>query len=108
MRREPSPRPGAQTEARAAQYLVSQGWLIEASNLSVNGVQIDLIARDPQGLRVIVEVKSGASVHYGILSQKQKKRLRVVQLRLAHDEPTRLIALIEEGRSRFREIPIED
>lgn len=101
-------RAGLKTELQAARYLVQKGWSIKASDITVNRVQIDLLARSPEGLQVIVEVKSEASTCFGVLSHGQLKRLKRAQLCLCSHEPTLLLVLVENRQSGFIEIPIED
>lgn len=42
----------------AAKYLQNKGWIIADRNIRVGGVEIDIVAFDPGGEAVLVEVKS--------------------------------------------------
>lgn len=46
-------------EALAARHLRARGWTIEAVRARTAFVEVDLVARDGGGTRVLVEVKSG-------------------------------------------------
>jgi putative endonuclease len=49
---------GDLAEAIAARYLVARGWTIMERNVRVGRSEIDLVAREPEGTLVIVEVRS--------------------------------------------------
>lgn len=87
---------------------MDRGWSIEAANIKVNHVQIDLIARSPEGLKFIIEVKSQAAICFGVLARGQAQRLKRAQFCLTSMEPTSLMVLVEDAKHGFLEIPIED
>ena len=57
---------GSETEARASEYLMSQGLRIVVKNYRCRLGEIDLIAAEPDGTVVFVEVKFRRSSSYGL------------------------------------------
>lgn len=53
---------GREAEALAARSLACSGWVILAHNLRLGRLEIDLLARDPHGELVAVEVRRRTSV----------------------------------------------
>lgn len=53
---------GASGERVAARFLLDQGWQIIRRNWRLAGGEIDLLARDPGGELVVVEVKARQTV----------------------------------------------
>jgi Holliday junction resolvase-like predicted endonuclease len=53
---------GRQAEALAARSLVCSGWVILSRNLRLGRLEVDLLARDPRGSLVAVEVRRRDSV----------------------------------------------
>lgn len=56
---------GDRAEAVAADYLVARGWTILARNVRVGRSEVDLVAREPAGMLVIVEVRSHTVARLG-------------------------------------------
>ncbi len=66
---------GKQAENLATAFLVHNGWTILARNVFFVGGEIDLIAKDPQGVLVFVEVKSCWTHGFGRpLAQVHRKK----------------------------------
>jgi len=53
---------GREAEALAARSLTECGWLILSRNLRLGRLEVDLLARDPRGSLVAVEVRRRGSV----------------------------------------------
>jgi putative endonuclease len=58
-------RTGDLAEAVAADYLVTRGWTILARNVRVGRSEIDIVAHEPGGALVFVEVRSRTVSHVG-------------------------------------------
>lgn len=56
---------GASGEELAAHYLTRRGWTVVARNWRCPSGEIDLIARDPDGFAVLVEVKCRRGLGFG-------------------------------------------
>jgi putative endonuclease len=56
---------GASGEELAARYLTRRGWTIIARNWRCPTGEIDLVARDPEGCCVLVEVKCRRGLGFG-------------------------------------------
>jgi Holliday junction resolvase-like predicted endonuclease len=71
---------GAAAEREAAAALACAGWQILARNLRVDGLEIDILARDEAGRLVAVEVRARRSIGEAtpteILGQKKRAALR--------------------------------
>ncbi|HAG91753.1 MAG TPA: hypothetical protein DCL41_07770 [Bdellovibrionales bacterium] len=77
--------------------------------MRILGVQVDLLARSPRGVKTLFEVKSARSLDFGVLSEAQKCRLVRVAEWLSAREPCFLRVLVEKAdKDGFLEIPIED
>ena len=61
----PRGRIGASAEEAAACWLSAAGWIILARNVRVGRDELDLLARDPQGAMVVVEVRARSSPAFG-------------------------------------------
>ena len=57
---------GASGEALAAAYLTARGWTVLARNWRCRTGEIDIIARDPDGVMVVCEVKTRRGLGYCI------------------------------------------
>ena len=74
---------GRDAEHRAARHLEAHGYRILARNLRLRGGEVDIVALDPAGTLVIVEVKAGVAnpaslppeVHVDRRKQEQLTRL---------------------------------
>jgi putative endonuclease len=53
---------GREAEDLAARSLASSGWVILSRNLRLGRLEVDLLARDPRGSLVAIEVRRRASV----------------------------------------------
>ena len=53
---------GREAEALAARSLARSGWVILSRNLRLGRLEVDLLARDPRGSLVAIEVRRRASV----------------------------------------------
>lgn len=71
---------GREAEALAASSLASSGWVILSSNLRIGRLEVDLLARDPHGEIVAVEVRRrtsvGASTPSELLGSRKMRALR--------------------------------
>lgn len=56
---------GLSGEEQAAQYLIKQGYTVLERNFTCRGGELDIVARDPQGVLVFVEVKSRNNTRFG-------------------------------------------
>jgi putative endonuclease len=70
MRASPSPcsprsSTGAQAEEAVARHLVARGWTILARNVRIGRCEIDIVAREPRGTIVFVEVRSRSAPGFG-------------------------------------------
>jgi Holliday junction resolvase-like predicted endonuclease len=61
------------------------------------GVQIDLIARDPRGVLVLLEVKTQGRARLAHISRPQFRRLLRTCAFLSHWEPVELQLALVEG-----------
>ena len=52
-------------EAQAAQWLSERGYEILERNFTCRGGELDLVARDPDGMLVFVEVKARENTRFG-------------------------------------------
>lgn len=75
----PRGRTGASAEAAAAAWLTRSGWVVLAQNVRVGRDELDLLARDPRGEGVVVEVRarSGAAFGSGLESVDAHKVARL-------------------------------
>jgi putative endonuclease len=66
--RPPTPRRaiGDLAEAAVARHLAAQGWTILARNVRVGRSEIDIVAHDPDGSLVFVEIRSRTSPDLGM------------------------------------------
>jgi putative endonuclease len=73
-------RRGSAGEQLAAAYLELEGFSVEARNVRIAGVEVDLVARDG-GARVLVEVKFRSRIDYGgaALAVDRGKRERLLR-----------------------------
>lgn len=53
---------GREAEAMAARSLSRSGWMILSRNLRIGRLEVDLLARDPRGSLVAIEVRRRACV----------------------------------------------
>jgi Holliday junction resolvase-like predicted endonuclease len=70
-------RKGHEMEGHARLWLEGKGWKVQGSNQRIAGVEIDLVARNPQGDPYFIEVKyrRGAFFYqHSLLTQAQWKR----------------------------------
>lgn len=81
-------RPSSRTELRVCLELEKRGWKILAHDVEIAHVQIDILARNPQGVLTIVEVKSQS--HMAHISRGQYLRLRRVGAYLSGYEPVQM------------------
>jgi putative endonuclease len=85
---------GASAEEEAADYLEKQGFTIVARNFQIHIGEIDIIARDKDGMLVFVEVKSSRGTRFGhpffwVDRNKQRTLARVAQFYLAKNRTPR-------------------
>ena len=82
-----------------AAYLSRLGWQLLFHDCEICGVQIDLIMRNPNGLLVLVEVKSQSRGRLAHISWTQMRRLFRAANLLSGYEPIELqLALIEGAK----------
>jgi putative endonuclease len=65
-RRTPRRVSGDLAEEAVARHLVAQGWAILARNVVVGRSEIDIVAREPDGTLVFVEVRSRSGPRLGM------------------------------------------
>ena len=84
---------GSAAERLAAAYLELAGWTIEACNVRIAGVEIDLVAQRDR-VSALVEVKFRARSDYGgaalAVDRVKRERLRRAALRLGADGARRV------------------
>jgi uncharacterized protein (TIGR00252 family) len=75
----PRGRTGASAEAAAAAWLAGQGWTVLARNVRIERHELDILARDPQAILAVVEVRgrSGPSFGSGVESVDARKVSRL-------------------------------
>ena len=73
---------GRRGEEMAAEWLVSRGWTILARRWRAVGGELDLVATDPNGVLVAVEVKLRRTPRTGIPADSVDRR-RLIRLRAA-------------------------
>jgi putative endonuclease len=104
---------GAAAETLAAAYLELAGWIIEARNVRIAGVEVDVIACHER-VRAVFEVKFRARTDYGgaalAVDRVKRERLRRAALRLGAGGtlPIRIdvVAIeLEDDGVRVRHIP---
>ena len=76
---------GKAGEDRAAEYLLERGYTIVARNYKLKHGELDLVARDPEGVLAFVEVKVARSHQYGhplfwVTPQKQRRLIAMARL----------------------------
>jgi putative endonuclease len=99
---------GAAAEAMAASYFELIGCGIEARNVRLDGVEVDLVAQEG-GTRVLVEVKCRGRSDFGgaALAVDHRKRFRLLRaaaaLQRGHPGPVRIdvvaVDLVPDGAS---------
>ncbi len=69
-------RHGALAEAEVARHLAVCGWTVLATNVRLDGVEVDLLAFDPGPPRslVIVEVRSLAAAPFGVPEERVDRK----------------------------------
>jgi Holliday junction resolvase-like predicted endonuclease len=81
-----------------ASDLESRGWRILFHDVKVWRTQVDLIARSPNGVLTLIEVKSQSSTARAHLPHNQQRRLFNVAKLLAGYEPVELLlAFVQEN-----------
>lgn len=70
------------------------------------GVETDFLARDPQGLLHVIEVKSAGSIERGIVSERQMLRLERAAGALAETEAVEILILIVSSQGQILPIPV--
>ena len=85
---------GDLAEAAVAQRLAAAGWTILDRNVRVGRIEVDILARDPEAVPVIVEVRSRSTPGFGApeetVSRQKVERLYRAAWQLAqagHDRP---------------------
>lgn len=91
-------------EREIAARLERAGWSVVYHNISVARVQIDLLARSPQGVLTLVEVKMPSVLRR--LSVRQRQRLMRAAAVLAEFEPVEMcLASVRGGELEL--IPVD-
>jgi Holliday junction resolvase-like predicted endonuclease len=98
---------GREAEALAARSLACSGWVILSRNLRLGRLEIDLLARDPHGELVAVEVRRRTSVGSATPSELlgRRKMLALRRQRAYLPEGCRvdlLLVLGAPGKERLR------
>lgn len=82
---------GAGGEDLAAAYLTRKGWTVLARNWRCRSGELDIIARDPDGVLVVCEVKARRGRGYGdpleSITHAKLARLRRLTAEWLHDQP---------------------
>jgi Holliday junction resolvase-like predicted endonuclease len=93
---------GRETEDLAARSLASSGWVILSRNLRLGLLEVDLLARDPRGSLVAIEVRRhaslGAATPVELLGSRKMGALRRQRAHLP--EGCRINLLLVLGRPR--------
>ena len=93
---------GSAGEELAAAYLEMEGFVVEARNVRVAGVEIDIVARD-RDFRVLVEVKLRSRTDYGgaalaVDRMKRERLRRAAHVLMVDALPVRIdVVAIEPG-----------
>jgi putative endonuclease len=96
---------GSSGEEHAAEYLVNIGYIICERNFRVRGGELDIIAKDPQGTLVFVEVKTSRGVQAGTPQEWVTLKKQQQIYRIAHKYCA--IQGIEDAPMRFDVIGIQ-
>lgn len=84
---------GRRGEQLAAQHLMARGWDVIERNWRCNEGEIDIVAVDPDGELVFVEVKTRSGLGYGqpleAITNDKARRLRVLALRWVREHRPR-------------------
>jgi Holliday junction resolvase-like predicted endonuclease len=99
------PSKASRSEQLVAAWLKRQHWTEIYPDLKCANVQVDLVARSPEGVLTVVEVKTQSAWQVARLSRQQALRLfRVAQV-LAQEEPTQVcVAFVENGEIELVEV----
>jgi len=85
---------GASGEALAAAYLTARGWTVLARNWRCRTGEIDIIARDPDGVMVVCEVKTRRGLGYGdpleSITYAKVRRLRELAMEWVRSQEERV------------------
>lgn len=101
-----SPKKFQRIELQVRQELERLGWRCLFHDVQVVRVQIDLIARNPQGLLTLIEVKTQGSAQMAQISFKQMQRLLRTCTFLAQWEPLELRLALVQG-TNVRLLPVD-
>ncbi len=98
---------GREAEDLAARSLASSGWVILSRNLRLGRLEVDLLARDPRGTLVAIEVRRRGSVGAAsppeLLGARKMGALRRQRARLPEGcRIDLLLVLGSPGRERLR------
>lgn len=101
---------GLAAEKHLAIALAERGWVVLERNLRTPFAEVDLLARDPQGVLVLVEVKARHPLSFitgeDHLTPRQRRRLESALLWLDGRHPTprglRLdLAIVHQSRGKI-------
>ena len=98
---------GREAEALAARALARSGWVILSDNLRLGRLEVDLLARDPRGSLVAIEVRRracvGAAAPAELLGARKMRALRRQRAHLPEGcRIDLLLVLGSPGRERLR------
>lgn len=98
---------GREAEDLAARSLAASGWVIVSRNLRLGRLEVDLLARDPRGSLVAIEVRRRASIGAAapaeLLGYRKLGALRRQRARLPEGcRVDLLLVLGSPGRERLR------
>ena len=98
---------GREAEDLAARSLVRSGWVILSRNLKLGRLEVDILARDPRGSLVAIEVRRrgsvGAASPSELLGARKMRALRRQRARLPEGCRIDLLLIIgSPGRERLR------
>ena len=98
---------GREAEDLAARSLARSGWVILSRNLRLGRLEVDLLARDPRGSLVAIEVRRrdsvGAASPSELLGARKMRALRRQHARLPEGCRIDLLLIIgRPGKERLR------
>ena len=98
---------GREAEDLAARSLASSGWVILSRNLRLGRLEVDLLARDPRGSLVAIEVRRraslGAATPAELLGSRKMGALRRQRAHLPEGCRIDLLLIVgRHGKERLR------
>lgn len=94
------------SEQRVCAWLGRNGWTEILHNQICYGVQLDIVARSPQGVLTILEVKMQTPSGLAHVTSRQRARLLKASAVLAQSEPVQL-RLVLLSHARLLLLPLD-